>query len=209
MQNNYNHIARTYDLMSRMVFFKAQINVQIRQLVFIPPGASLLIVGGGTGWILEEIARLRPEGLLITYVEVAEKMLNRAKKRDVGNNKVRFIRRAIENMNPYDEVYDVVITAFLFDNFQQEKASLVFNLLHRQLKQDGLWFFSDFYLHPTQPTYWKKKMLGLMYVFFRWICQVEADGLVYMPTLFQQYGYQEIDQSWHYFKFIHGVVYKR
>jgi ubiquinone/menaquinone biosynthesis C-methylase UbiE len=57
MLNNYDRIARIYDKLSRMVFGKSIVRAQQSILPFITTPARMLIVGGGTGWILEEIAR--------------------------------------------------------------------------------------------------------------------------------------------------------
>ncbi|RZL54089.1 MAG: methyltransferase type 12, partial [Pedobacter sp.] len=75
MINNYDKIANQYDTLSRLVFFKSQVNAQINQLHNIPKDSSVLIVGGGTGWILEEIVKLHPSGIKIIYVEISAKML--------------------------------------------------------------------------------------------------------------------------------------
>ena len=70
MPANYNKIAPVYDMLSRLVFGKAIVNAQRRLLPGLPRGEyRLLIVGGGTGWILDELGKQKPQGITIDYVE--------------------------------------------------------------------------------------------------------------------------------------------
>src|SRR5580698_1500791 len=117
MAANYNNSAWFYDRLSRMVYGSALIDAQVYLLQFLPAGSNILIAGGGTGWILEEIAKIHPSGLQITYVEVAAGMMGRSKKRNTGSNKVIFINDAIENISI--KHFDVVLTPFLFDNLKE------------------------------------------------------------------------------------------
>ena len=112
MAANYNNSAWFYDLLARLVYGKALINAQVYLLEHIPENARVLIVGGGTGWILEELVRIHPSGLTITYVEIAPAMMALSKKRNCGNNQVIFINEAIENTD-LPVGFDVVLTPFL------------------------------------------------------------------------------------------------
>ncbi|WP_029204172.1 class I SAM-dependent methyltransferase [Pedobacter agri] len=111
MINNYDKIANYYDSLSRLVFGKSQVNAQINQLKSITKNSSILIVGGGTGWILEEIGKRHPSGLKITYVEISAKMLVLSKDRDYGANSVLFIHSSIEDFNLEDH-FNIILTPF-------------------------------------------------------------------------------------------------
>jgi ubiquinone/menaquinone biosynthesis C-methylase UbiE len=206
MKNNYDKIARYYDTLSRLVFFRAQLNAQIALLKDIPVDSNLLIVGGGTGWILEEIAKIHASGLTITYVEISEKMLGLSRKRDVKQNHVRFVQAAIADYAT-EESFDVIITAFLFDNFSGDAAVAVFEQLHRYLKAFGLWLFTDFYYTQNTGKFWQGWLLQTMYFFFRRISDVEADKLVDMEPLFKRAGYTIRKTQYTYQRFIKSLVY--
>jgi len=111
MAANYNNSAWFYDRLSHLVYGRALVEAQVYLLQFIPPNSNLLIVGGGTGWILDEITRIHPSGLQVTYVEVAPKMIAISKTRDTGGNKVIFINDAMENVPLIDD-FDIVVTPF-------------------------------------------------------------------------------------------------
>ncbi len=98
MAANYNNSAWFYDTLSKVIYGKALVRSQVYLLPFIPPESKILLIGGGTGWILEEIAKVHSSGLAITYVEVAANMMKLSQKRNAGGNKVAFINDAIENV---------------------------------------------------------------------------------------------------------------
>lgn len=205
--NNYDAIAGSYDTLSRMVFFKAQINAQKAQLACIPAGASILIVGGGTGWILEEITSVHGSGLDITYLEISENMLTLARKRNYGDNKVTFIHQAVEDYS-LPQTYDIIQTGFLFDNFSGERAAKVFDILLNHLKPGGYWLYSDFKVEPKGSD-WKKAMLQLMYLFFARIAHVEARKLPAMEAMFKASGCDIITRKLHYSGFIESIIFKK
>src|SRR5690242_776268 len=108
MAANYNNSAWFYDRLSRLVYGKALINAQVYLLGFIPTASKILIAGGGTGWILEELSKIHPSGLDITYVEISANMTALSQKRQTGQNKVIFVNDAVENVKLAAD-FDVVI----------------------------------------------------------------------------------------------------
>ena len=207
MVNNYDPIAGKYDLLSRLVFRQNLVLSQTCLLQHIPAGSKVLIVGGGTGWIIEESAKIHSSGLSITYVEISEKMILLAKKRDARQNKVYFVNKAVEEFVT-DEKYDIILTAFLFDNFGDEKAKLIFNNLATLLQDKGKWLFADFHIDKKSRE-WQRLLLKLMLNFFRVICKIEARELIPMDLKFRESGFREIYVYSHFHNFIKSTVYIR
>jgi ubiquinone/menaquinone biosynthesis C-methylase UbiE len=206
--NNYDAIAGSYDFLSRLVFSRAQVNAQVDLLSYIPSHASVLIVGGGTGWILEEIAKIHTSGLKIVYVEISSKMLDRAKKRRCGSNQVEFVHSNIEDYRA-TQMFDVIHTAFLFDNFGQSRAGWVFHLLFKHLRPSGLWLYTDFKIEPGKGSGWKKAMLDLMYSFFGTIAHVEARKMPAMERIFESNGCVIIGYQQYYKGFIESIIFQK
>jgi ubiquinone/menaquinone biosynthesis C-methylase UbiE len=204
MAANYNNSAWFYDRLSRLVYGKAIIKSQVYLLKHIPAKSNILIAGGGTGWILEEITKIHPSGLNITYVEIAEKMITLSRKRNAGGNKVNFLNEPIENIKD-DSNYDIVITPFLFDNFTEQTLQNVFANIHQKLKPGGTWLNTDF--RPTS-KWWHKLLLRSMFIFFRLICHIEASQLPGIKKCFEKHGYTTIDQKSFFGDFILSTVYK-
>lgn len=208
MLNNYDKIAKHYDFLSRLVFSKSQVNAQIDQLKYISKGDNILIVGGGTGWILEEVAALYPSGIQITYVEISEKMIDISKARHYGLNEVIFVNSGIEDFKS-DRTFDIIATPFLFDNFSKERAGGIFKKLDKLLKNEGLWFMVDFTTDHKNGRWWKKLFLKIMYTFFKLAGNVEARSLADMTTHFNKASYLPMHEAFHYRQFIKATIYKK
>jgi len=205
MPANYDNSAWFYDRLSRFVYGDALIKAQVYLLRFIPANAAVLIVGGGSGWILEEIAKIRPSGLRITYVEVSSKMMALAQKRNAGGNDVVFINNAVENIS-FSQDFDAVITAFLFDSFSDKTMQDVFGHIHSLLKPGGFWLYSDFKLTET---WWQRAMLKTMLRFFRLVCHIEASKLPDVDHQFEMHQYTIVEDQAFFNDFIISRVYMR
>ncbi len=205
MAANYNNSAWFYDRLSRIVYGKALVNAQVYLLKHVPANSNVLIAGGGTGWILEELSNIHPTGLNITYVEIAEHMMALSQKRNIASNKVTFINDAIENIVLSTD-FDVVITPFLFDNFTEQTLEKVFAHIHSLLKKDGLWLNTDFQLTGK---WWQQVLLKTMFLFFKVICGIEASRLPAIGRRFTEAGYKVVDRKTFFGDFIVSEVYTR
>lgn len=208
MLNNYDQIANQYDRLSRLVFGKSQVIAQVNQLCHIKPASSILIVGGGTGWILEEISKIYGSGLQIVYVEISGKMIALSSARNYKLNVVNFVNLPIEDFKA-DTTFDVIITPFLFDNFSANRCKLVFSQLNLLLNKHGLWLMVDFTLQAPKRNWWKRAFLKTMYVFFKIIAKVEAQKLTNMDLFFSQAGYLLKEEKLYYAKFIKATIYQK
>lgn len=206
MQGNYDRVAGFYDGLAKAVFGHAIGEAQRCMLALIPPEAKILVVGGGTGWILEEIARQHPEGLQLTYVEISRNMLARSRKRKGGKNRVSFVHGAIQEVC-LEETYEVVITPFLFDNFSGNTASQVFQKINGCLREGGLWLFTDF--RYPENSFRQRVLLRSMYLFFGFLCQLETSRLPDTALLFHRYGYRPIRQETFFKHFILSAAYRK
>jgi ubiquinone/menaquinone biosynthesis C-methylase UbiE len=204
MSANYNNSAWFYDRLSHVVYGHALIKAQVFLLQYIPQNANILVVGGGTGWILEEIAKIQPDGLNITYVEVAPKMIALSKKRNTGSHQVFFINDAIENVALRSN-FDVAITPFLFDNFTEPTLQKVFYHIQLSLKPKGIWLNADFQLTGK---WWQHVLLKSMFAFFRIICGIEASQLPDIGKQFKMNGYEVIAQQGFFGDFMVSQVYQ-
>lgn len=205
MAANYNNSAWFYDSLSRLVYGHALINAQQYLIRYIEPGSNILIAGGGTGWILDEITKLHPAGLHITYVEVAPNMIALSQKRNTGTNEVVYINNAVENV-PLAHDFDTVITPFLFDNFTDQTLKTVFNHIHALLKPGGLWLNADFQLTGK---WWQQFLLKSMFIFFRIVCGIEASKLPHIESHFTQNSYKTISHKTFFNEFILAQVYSK
>ncbi|RYY34309.1 MAG: class I SAM-dependent methyltransferase [Sphingobacteriaceae bacterium] len=186
MSADYSKTAWFYDALSRMVFGNALNLSQAFFLSHIPEGANVLIVGGGTGKILEDIALIHPNGLQITYVEISATMIALSQKRNVGDNTIDFLTQPAENLET-PGYFDVVITPFLLDNYTSEQLPGFIAHISKQLKPSGLWLNTDFQLTGK---WWQKVLLKTMYGFFKLFADIKTSALPDFNAAFADAGYQ-------------------
>jgi ubiquinone/menaquinone biosynthesis C-methylase UbiE len=204
MRGNYDNSARFYDNLSRLVFGKALVMAQVHLLPYIPANSNVLIIGGGTGWLLEEITKLHPSSLNITYVEISEKMIDLSRKRSIGNNRITFINKPIQQVVLNQQ--DVIITPFLFDNFTEVNLHPLFAHIHSMLKPVGLWLNTDFQLTGK---WWQYILLKSMLLFFKVLCGVESWRLPDVEKRFNEYGYDVIEEKTFFNDFIITKMYTK
>lgn len=206
MKRNYDTVAPFYDLLSKLVFGGSVLRAHKFLVNAVPAGSSVLIVGGGTGFMLEEISKKHASGLQITYVDISPKMIAFSKKRNIGGNNVLLINQSIFD-TAFPKQFDVVITPFFLDNFSNNTAKIIFNKIDAALASGGLWLFADF--QSEKNNLWQKMLLKLMYFFFKIVCNIEASHLPDSPSFFLQYDYKSIDMKTFYKDFIYAVIYQK
>jgi len=205
MASNYDNSAWFYDTLAGLVYGNALINAQLFLLQFVPSNSTILIAGGGTGWILEKLAAIHPSGLKITYAEISEKMTALSKKRNFGGNEVIFINKPVEDIIVQDK-FDVIITPFLFDNFTEQTLQRVFEHLHPLLKTGGLWLNADFQLTGK---WWQNVLLKTMFLFFRLICRIETSALPGIEKYFDGNAYHTIAKQTFFGDFVISKAFKK
>lgn len=206
IKRNYDLVASVYDSLAKIFIGTALRESQKYFLKKMPANAVVLIAGGGTGWILEEITKLHPQGLRIHYVDSSIKMIDKAKKRYTGNNEVNFFQQSILDF-ANDTQYDVILTPFFLDNFSQETLQKVFAFLDQKLKPEALWMHTDFQ-EQKRKFHWQKILLFMMYSFFRIACNIEAKRLPDVVTSFKE-NYLLLESKTFYHKFIITSLYKK
>jgi ubiquinone/menaquinone biosynthesis C-methylase UbiE len=208
LQNNYDPVAAYYDLLSKLIFGRAEMDAQVRFLDRLSVGDQVLVVGGGTGWILEEMAAIRPEGLGITYVESSRKMMSKAKRRPVGKNKVSYVLAPVEEFQTRER-YDYILTGFFFDNFSTEHCRIIIQKLDCFLKTKGFWCNADFYCSKETSPIWQQVLLRSMYISARIICNVQARRLPDTEPVFRAAGYEQLFTRQFYHGMIRSILYQK
>lgn len=155
----FDRLAPMYDALARMVIGSGIRKSQLHYLNYLTATNKLLILGGGTGWILPFILEMNP-ALQIDYIDVSPKMIALAKGR-VMDSRVRFIVGTEENIPDTD--YDCVITNFYLDLFDDAKLESVVLRIKNSIQPDASWIATDF----VSEKFWHKGLLIVMYQFFR------------------------------------------
>jgi SAM-dependent methyltransferase len=205
MKRNYDTIAWFYDQLAKLFFGTSLINAQLFLINAIPENSRILIVGGGTGWILEEISKNHPSGLSITYVDASDRMIALSRQRNTGRNNVTFISSRVESAT-IEGLYDVAITPFFFDNFSNETLEQICTSVHSHLNSNALWLYCDFQ-NTASPL--QKLLLRFMYLFFRVTCGIEATRLPDAGAIFSKLHYKKRDKKMFLNGFVVAEIYER
>lgn len=205
MPSNYDNAAWFYDHLSRVVFGSALIKAQTAFLHCIPAGSKVLVAGGGTGWIIEEIGKIHPYGLEITYVELSQKMMRIARKRNTAANKLIYINAPVEDADLVND-FDVVITPFLLDSIAAANFHNVFNCMDKLLKASWIWLNIDFQLTGK---WWQPAVLKSMYLFFRLMGCVDTVQLPRIKQAFEDRIYQTVAEKTFFGDFVASTVYRK
>ncbi|WP_413532162.1 class I SAM-dependent methyltransferase [Empedobacter brevis] len=200
---NYNFIAPYYHSLSRLFFFNRQHQAHFLILKYLKDGDKILWVGGGAGKFIAELEKLNLK-LEIDYVDFSSKMIDLAKKQNTSNLKINFIVADVFNFETQKK-YDVMMTIFLFDHFNQTKAGELFNQLNSYLEEKGLWFYVDFVQNQKA---WQKNITNLMLIFFRIVIGLDISQLPLMKKSFMQY-FEIVDQKYFFKKYINSIVYRK
>jgi len=203
MTNNFNFIAPVYDGLAWLVFGKS---IRASQLTFtskIKEGDKILILGGGSGWILNELDQL-DLSIKVEYVEASSRMIELAKsKGPYGNLEVSYV---LSETYMAKQQFDVVITAFFLDVFNQNSLDQWMTNIDEMLKSDGVWLQTDF---VRGQRFWQKFLLKAMYSFFKLTCSLQGSKLQDFDKYFQQLGFFKQQSKFYYGKMIEASLYRR
>lgn len=203
----FDKLAGIYDLLVKLVFGSALRKAQLHFLEELPQEGKVLIMGGGSGWILEEISLRRPR-LTLTYVEASGAMLSRAKSRAVKNS-VTFIH-GNELMLPPGNKFDVLITPFFLDLFGPVRLLATVSLLDQALNRKGLWLFTDFHVPSAGlRRIFAKTLIYIMYRFFRLLCKIDARKLPDFDQAFAVGNYSPSATHYYYVGMIRTMCLKK
>src|SRR6478736_9951859 len=115
----FDRIAMYYDALARLVFGKSLQKAQTCFLNYIPPGSNVLVLGGGTGWWLNEFLRLNPT-CKIVYIDESSEMIRLAKMSTNNDSRIEFVQGTQDSL-PRQIEFDVVILFCFLDIFSDEQ----------------------------------------------------------------------------------------
>jgi ubiquinone/menaquinone biosynthesis C-methylase UbiE len=198
----FDFLAPVYDLMARLVFGRAIIDSQTVCLDRIPHGAEILILGGGTGWLLEKISD-QHKSCKILYVDVSKEMVKKARLRKT-EDEVHFIQGTVMDI-PKEIKFDVIITNFYLDLFSDKSLVPILERILEHTKTSSVWLVTDF----IETTLWHRWMLKLMYLFFRIVCNIECLHLPKWKAALRANGWKEIEMQFRFNGFINTSFWVR
>jgi len=160
LATGFNRLAPIYDALARVSVGKGIRTSQLHFLNHLRERRKLLILGGGTGWILPYIIKSNPT-IQIDYVDISHRMIEQARSNVSADFQVRFIVGTEENIP--DKNYDCVITNFYLDLFDDVNLGHAVFCIKNSILPNAIWVATDF----IDEIPWHRRVLAIMYWFFR------------------------------------------
>lgn len=152
---------------------------------------DILIVGGGSGKILEQAIQLGISRRYV-YAELSEKMIARTKARMKKHTFAEIEYSTNFRSNLESRNFDCVILPFVLDCYSHSSIDIIIKSIKSGLNDKGLIIFIDFqHLSNTSASNVLKNLfIKLLYQFFRITAQIEANGLANFDSIFLQNGFK-------------------
>ena len=166
----FDLLAPIYDGLAQLFIGRHIVSSQLHFLSHFRECKRLLILGGGSGWILKHIQQECP-ALEIDYIDVSPRMLQLARKNTDPGSRVNFILGTEDDIP--DQLYDGAITSFYLDMFDDRSLDSVIDKIKKAMARSGKWVVTDF----VNDRKGHEVMLWLMYRFFGIVTRIRATHL--------------------------------
>lgn len=202
--NGFDRIAWAYDFLAGTVFGRAMERSQVTYLSEIQPGSRVLILGGGTGWIIARLLSIRPD-CEVTYIDASGRMIGKARRRLIEPAKVRLIHGTEDDIPP-GSTFDVVITHFYLDMFPKNHLAHLVGKIGGFIPGRTQWIATDF---VGNEKFWQRIMLLVMYKFFHLTAGIQSNSLPDWNRSLREAGWVKSESRFFYSRFIESAVYRR
>ena len=211
VSQGFDFMAPFYDWLVGLVFGKNVRNAQITLLENISTNKSILLLGGGTGWIVEEILiKCKPKQLV--SLDISAEMLALTKQRIHKLNQVASDVELIQG-EVFDlaagQSFDYILTPFFLDLFEPVRCSQVMHKVGTHLNPEGKWLVADFHLATPRPPVWQRALLKAMYLYFRLCCGISGKTLPPFPTIFHEMSFNKTQENFFFHGFIQTSIWER
>ena len=213
LRRGFNRIASIYELLGAIAFLGNLRRAQSILLGRVPSNARVLVVGGGTGWFLLKMIKVCQPASIV-WIDISDKMINKARKKLVKKapdfkDRVEFIRKDVFEYAS-DLEFDVVVTHFLLDVFEQKQAEDLAYHLFQHLKKEGTWSFVDFYIPESGVSgFLGRIQVWWLYLFFRLYCRIPGKKLPDFGKVFGPLKMEMVEEKKRWVGTIRSVIYKK
>lgn len=197
----FNRLAPIYDALARVAIGKGIRTSQLHFLNHLRERRKLLILGGGTGWILPCIIKSNPT-IQIDYVDISHRMIEQARSNVSADFQVRFIVGTEENIP--DKNYDCVITNFYLDLFDDVNLGHAVFCIKNSILPNAIWVATDFI--DEKP--WHRRVLAIMYWFFRLTTGLRTKKLPLWEKELRNAGGTQLEIAKYSRGFIKSIVFR-
>lgn len=193
--NQFDPVAGIYDSLARLVFGSTILASQVEFLNEIKATDRVLILGGGTGKLLEHLLECES----IDFVEKSSKMIAKANDRK-SIQPINFIEcdfLAFES----NQAYDVIICPFFLDCFDATHLNNVLDKIKMHLINDGRLLVTDFGINTPH------LLSKVMHLFFRATVNLESRKLLDIHSVILNHNFKLLNEKFYWKKVIFSRLY--
>ncbi len=222
-QAGYDQLARHYQWIEKLRFGNTLQNARVSllaELVDAKSNPRVLVLGDGDGRLLEAFLTFCPDGQ-VTSVDVSPEMLRLQRERIAGLSKnvlanrplddaVKWIATPIESFDFPSSTFDIVITAFFLDCFDERQLNQLLPQITNALTPRANWYVVDF-CQPERGLWrwWAKFWLAIMHTFFRWQTGLKSRRIVDPRPTLRSLGFElQLEKTFH-FEMVFAAIYQR
>lgn len=200
LSRGYTQLAPFYDFLAKRLIGTCIQESQLHYIHYLSSRRKLLLLGGGTGWILPAIERVNPQ-LEIHYIDASPGMITRARRNPTLLN-IRWIC-GTETDIP-DQDYDCVVTNFYLDHFENEELKKLAERLANRIVPGTDWLVTEF----AASISWQRIQIRMMYFFFWLITGLRTTHLPGWKNILHESGGRLIDEKKWRDGFVTACVYR-
>lgn len=175
LRDPYSRLVRTYRVLEWLAFGNLLHRARTAHLECIGAQDRVLVVGDGDGRFGRELRRLRRniEGAAGAAAAVISLDRSLAMLRSADSDATVCSDALWPPLS--DASFDVVVTQFVLDQWQDEELERVVGQLSALLRPGGQWLYCDFAVPTAGPgRWWARLWLPILYIFFRAVAEIEA-----------------------------------
>jgi tRNA (cmo5U34)-methyltransferase len=184
-----------YDASVRLFFGRSLWKAQSYFLSQLPRAKHTLIIGGGTGKILEEMMHIDISDAYC-YADISAQMIRltelRISKRSPESlSPVTFITGTVDDV-PSSFSFDLIVTPYLLDMIPHSELLTEMKKMDRLLSDNGKWLFTDFN-YPKEKKVMSsisKLVVKALYVPFMLFAGIRNSSLPDFSSAFSSLGYK-------------------
>lgn len=204
--NDYDRLTPFYDLLGRVVYFGAIRRSQREFLSRIPKNSHILFIGGGTGFLLNDLLEIAQPAHVL-YIEKSGRMIEKSRKNATHreSSRIEFLHGTQEDIPPGKQ-FDVVLTFFFFDQFSFMPLVRILDHLDLHLRPGGRWLWADFI--PPENA-WQRFLMRTMLVFFTVTTSLSAKRVYNIAAVLARKKMVLTEEKYFYGGFIRSAVFSK
>ncbi len=204
---NFNRVAPYFERLEKIVFRNQMQLCRTVYLTELSHVEKVAMIGEGDGRFLLEFLK-QTNCPQVHYIDSSQVMLDLAQARinkqfPEARPRVRFYKCDLSKENMPEDHYNLVVTNFFLDVFNEPTLSQSITRIADSCCNDAIWLYADFQvagsrLQQLRATLWLKTM----YLFFKVVSKIQAPALIDPAPLLEAHGFRVIQQT----QFAHGLM---